>query len=137
AHPPQIERVSFVAGGAAAPPAQPQQPGPSAVRIALSAALPPGADVGAGVVFVVVRQEGVIMPVAVRRLALGELPVDIELTDVDSMLPSRPLSSARDYRVTAHLSRAGQASRQPGDFDGVVEAAGEHAYRVVLSEPVP
>ena len=64
-----------------------------------------------GTVFVVVRPEGMDrgMPLAVRRLAVSELPVTLTLTDSDSMA-GQQLSTQKAVSVSAHLSLTGSAS---------------------------
>lgn len=64
-----------------------------------------------GTVFVVVRPEGMDrgMPLAVRRLAVSELPVTITLSDSDSMA-GQHLSAQTAVSISAHLSLTGYAS---------------------------
>lgn len=64
-----------------------------------------------GTVFVVVRPEGMDrgMPLAVRRLAVSELPVTITLSDSDSMA-GQHLSAQTAVSISAHLSLTGNAS---------------------------
>lgn len=64
-----------------------------------------------GTVFVVVRPEGMDkgMPLAVRRLAVSDLPATITLTDSDSMA-GQQLSAQTAVSVSAHLSLSGSAS---------------------------
>ena len=47
------------------------------------------------------------MPIAVRRLSAASLPVDIVLSDGDSMA-GQLLSEAGEVRITAQLSPSGQ-----------------------------
>jgi cytochrome c-type biogenesis protein CcmH len=70
-----------------------------------------------GTVFVVIRPEGVDrgMPLAVRRLALSDLPAKIVLTDLDSMAGQK-LSSQAAVSVSAHLSLTGSASSEGAPY---------------------
>jgi hypothetical protein len=54
----------------------------------------------------------------VKVLRLGDLPVHIQLSDQDSMLPTRTLSATSDVSVSAHISLSGDASRASGDWVG-------------------
>lgn len=57
-------------------------------------------------------------PLAVVRRQLGELPLIVELSDNDAMLPGRTISSATSVEIVARISRAGQPMAQPGDLFG-------------------
>lgn len=70
-----------------------------------------------GTVFVVVRPEGVDkgMPLAVKRLAVADLPVRITLSDADSMA-GQQLSRQTAVAISAHLSLSGSASSVGAPF---------------------
>lgn len=69
-------------------------------------------------VYVIAREPGgAPMPVAARRLAPGELPARIVLTDADSPMPTRKLSQLPRVEVVARLSRSGAANAAPGDLE--------------------
>jgi cytochrome c-type biogenesis protein CcmH len=89
---------------------------------ALRRALPADAAV-----FVIAREPGGMpMPVAAKRLALGDLPTRVTLTDADSPMPTRRLSQLARVEVLARVSRAGVANAAAGDP--------ESATRVVASD---
>ena len=56
------------------------------------------------------------MPLAVVRKTLGDLPVTVELSDEDAMLPAMKLSSFDKLIVGARVSLTGNAIAQSGDL---------------------
>lgn len=58
------------------------------------------------------------MPVAVKRLTLGELPLIVALDDSLAMAPQFKLSTAEKIMVTARISRGGGPIAQSGDIEG-------------------
>ena len=60
--------------------------------------------------------QGPPMPLAVKKLQLGELPVSITLSDDDAMMPSMKLSSFDQVVVGARVSSSGNPVAQSGDF---------------------
>ena len=80
----------------------------------LTAALP--ADTA---VFVLAKAvDGPPMPLAVKRLALRELPKRITLDDSLAMSPQHTLSSAKNIILIARISLSGQPLARPGDIEG-------------------
>ena len=68
-------------------------------------------------VFVLARAEnGPPMPLAVARHSVAELPLQVTLTDAMAMMPAMKLSSFPRVKVTAKVSKSGQAGSQPGDI---------------------
>lgn len=69
-------------------------------------------------VFIQVRDAlGSPMPVAARRLRLGDLPAQVSLDDRNSVMPGQPLSSHRQVLVSARIAVSGSASRSAGDIE--------------------
>jgi cytochrome c-type biogenesis protein CcmH len=66
--------------------------------------------------------QGPPMPLAVKKLKLGDLPVTLTLSDDDAMLPSMKLSSFDQVIVGARVSSSGNPVAQSGDFYTEVEA---------------
>lgn len=59
-------------------------------------------------------------PLAVVRRSSTELPLTVELTEADAMLPNHTLANADAVEVVARLSRSGVPNEQPGDHFGLV-----------------
>ena len=82
--------------------------------------------------FVFARAEdGLPMPVAVSRLRVADLPVTVILNDAMAMMPSRLLSAFEEVKITARISKTGNAIAQSGDLTSEVKAA-----RVGGADPV-
>ena len=79
------------------------------------------------------------MPLAIIRKQASELPLSVNLTDADSMLPNMKLSSFKQVRLLARISKSGNAMPQPGDLIGVIEQVdlvGRHPYKIVINDKV-
>ncbi len=69
-------------------------------------------------VFVIARHaETPGPPLSVRRLAAGDLPARVELTDADSMLPGRGLEGAGKLELVARVALGGSATAIAGDLE--------------------
>ena len=70
--------------------------------------------------------QGPPMPLAVRRLRVGDLPVRLTLSDSDAMMPALKLSAFDRVIVGARVSPSGNPVAQAGDFyterDGISSA---------------
>lgn len=75
--------------------------------------------IGAGdVLFVFARAaQGPRMPLAIQRLPAARLPVTVTLDDSTSMMPAMKLSLIPQVVVGARISKSGQATPSPGDFE--------------------
>ena len=60
--------------------------------------------------------QGPPMPLAVKRLTVGDLPISISLSDSDAMMPNMKLSSFDQVIVGARVSKSGNPVAQPGDL---------------------
>ena len=56
------------------------------------------------------------MPLAVARHQAGELPLRVTLTDAMAMMPAMKLSAFPRVKVSAKVSKSGQAGTQAGDM---------------------
>jgi cytochrome c-type biogenesis protein CcmH len=59
-------------------------------------------------------------PLAVQRHLSNELPLQLELTTADAMLPTRSIANAQDIEIVARLSASGTPTEQSGDYFGSV-----------------
>ncbi|MDQ5849306.1 MAG: tetratricopeptide repeat protein, partial [Pseudomonadota bacterium] len=81
--------------------------------------------------FIFARAEkGPPMPLAVLRAKARELPLAFSLDDSMAMAPELKLSSFDRVVVTARVSKAGGATPQPGDLQGVSAPVGNRADAV-------
>jgi cytochrome c-type biogenesis protein CcmH len=80
---------------------------------AAQAAIPPGA-----VLFVVIRSPGPAAgpPIGVRRILGPALPLELTITDQDSMLAERKISLEREVQLQARVSLTGSPGAKPGDW---------------------
>ena len=68
--------------------------------------------------FVFAKTEQMPMPIAVKKLAIGDFPVKVQLTDADLMLPDLSLSKFDSVNVFARLSVDEQAPISSGEWQG-------------------
>lgn len=112
-----IERA--LAGLGLAPTAE--TPAAPATRLEIDVSLAPElahALQGGETLFIYALQPGgPPMPVAARRLP-AQFPARVVLSDADSVMPSRQLSSLERWTVRARVSRSGDALSQAGDLVG-------------------
>jgi cytochrome c-type biogenesis protein CcmH len=57
-------------------------------------------------------------PLAVKRLQVKDLPLDVKLSDQDAVVPGHVISAYDDLQVTARVSKGGTAAPHPGDLIG-------------------
>jgi len=135
-------------GAAAAPDAGPRGPaGPGAaagpvvrLKVSVSPALRSRID-GSGTLFVFAQDpDAPGPPLAVRRFEPGQpLPVELELSTADAMVPSRTLAKVQRARIVARYSRSGQPLADHGDLFGEVsyELSRSDRAPVVIDQVVP
>ena len=70
------------------------------------------------VLFIIAREEGSSggPPLGVRRIDQPVLPLQLTLTDRDSMMPQRPISGSAGIKLQARLSLTGQPTPVAGDW---------------------
>ena len=84
--------------------------------------------------FVIARDPAQPMPpIAVTRRRLSELPMAVELSDRESMVPGRDLSGFAEIELIARVSVSGQPNAQPGDWFGTITVTPAEKNDVVLS----
>ncbi|MDT8321405.1 MAG: hypothetical protein RQ826_12850 [Xanthomonadales bacterium] len=71
-----------------------------------------------GVLYVMIRAPGPAMgpPLGVRRIEDPVLPLQLTITDNDSMLKERLISSEEEVQVQARISQSGSPAALPGDW---------------------
>jgi cytochrome c-type biogenesis protein CcmH len=96
--------------------------------------VPPGAPL-----FVLARdptQPG--PPFAAKRLAAAALPLDLELTEQDAMMPGRTIKDAHQLVIVARYSASGQPQQASGDVYGqAAVTAGASSVRITIDQQVP
>jgi len=106
-------------------PAEQAQSDGTRIRVELSAAasrswpqIPAGNAPPGAVLYIIARPEGVAggPPLGVRRIAQPQFPVELTLTDGDSMVPQRPISSVERLELQARLSLTGSPAPSAGDW---------------------
>jgi cytochrome c-type biogenesis protein CcmH len=68
--------------------------------------------------FVLAREPAGGPPLAVKRLTSSQLPLTVELSEKDAMMPTRTIGSVQHVQVVARLSRTGNPQAQRGDYFG-------------------
>jgi len=99
---------------------------------AARAAIPAGA-----VLFVVVRSPGPAAgpPLGVRRIADPQFPIELTVSDRDSMMAQRPISLESEVQLQARVSLSGSPAARPGDWQSAavnvaLDAAGTVELRL-------
>jgi cytochrome c-type biogenesis protein CcmH len=116
------QQLGDASASAATPPAAPTNA--SARKVTVKVSLSPALQQqlkGPVSLFILARnpaQPG--PPLAVERHQSSELPLQVELSAEDAMLPSRTLASAQEIQIVARLSASGTPTEQSGDLFGTV-----------------
>ena len=128
----QIAQAQARLAGIADPaPVNPAQQPASDTRITVNVSLASelsaqlAQQAGPPILFVFARITGSQQPpVAIKRLPLANMPLTVNLTEADAMLPGNSLATlATDspLQITARISFSGNAIAQPGDWEGQTE----------------
>ncbi|GAA5213997.1 c-type cytochrome biogenesis protein CcmI [Corallincola platygyrae] len=67
-------------------------------------------------------KEGPPLPLAVKRLPIGNFPVKVVLSDSDAMMPEMKLSSFPEVYVTARVSKDQDVRLSAGELEGIGDA---------------
>ncbi|AVP97070.1 hypothetical protein C7S18_07630 [Ahniella affigens] len=111
------------------------------VKVSLNDAL--RARVGPNAVLYVFARpaEGPKMPLAIQRLPVSVLPVDLTLDDSMGMMPTMKLSGTPQIVIGARISQSGVANAQSGDLEGLTptltQANIDGPIEITISEVVP
>ncbi|MFA5631512.1 MAG: c-type cytochrome biogenesis protein CcmI [Porticoccaceae bacterium] len=113
-------------------------PGALSVDVSLDADIDVAPDT---TVFVYARAwQGSPMPLAIKRLTVADLPLQVVLDDSMAMTPAATLSAAGRVEVVARVSLSGQPAAAPGDYQGslgpVDIAETEAPLRLSISDKV-
>ena len=117
-------------------------PVPVGPEIKLSVTLAPElslSDLGpAAQLFIIAREAEGTPPIAVIRQPPSALPGEFSLSDANSMIQGRSLSAYPEITVVARLSRSGQPTAQPGDWqaEAVVRPGDPETVALVIDEVV-
>lgn len=108
-----IERAKALlveAGGTLPAPVVVASPAALNVRVELAPALRDKVQPGDTLFVFAKAASGPPMPLAVKRLTVADLPVEVSLSDADAMMPQLKISSFPQIQLMARISRAGNAT---------------------------
>ncbi|AOE86472.1 c-type cytochrome biogenesis protein CcmI [Pseudomonas sp. TCU-HL1] len=80
------------------------------VRVDLAAALKDKVQPGDSVFIFARATSGPPMPLAVKRMTVADLPVEVSLSDADAMMPQLKISNFPQVQLVARISRSGNAT---------------------------
>jgi cytochrome c-type biogenesis protein CcmH len=90
--------------------------------------------------FVLARDPAGGPPLAVQRHDSSKLPLTVELTERDAMMPTRTIASSPRVQVVARLSRSGNPQAQSGDFFGQADyefGTDTDTLNILIDQTVP
>ena len=108
-------------------------------EVSLAAALQGKAVPGTTVFIVAKSVDSPGAPVAVFRTKVENWPLKFDLSDSESMLPGRNLSSAGRVTVEARISQSGQPLPAPGDLQGstgVIRVADHQPLQILIDKVI-
>jgi cytochrome c-type biogenesis protein CcmH len=97
------------------------------------------ADLGpAAQLFIIARAPEGGPPIAVIRRPPSAVPGEFSLSDANSMIQGRSLAAYPELTVVARLSRSGQPTAQPGDWqaEAVVRPGDSQTVALVIDQVV-
>jgi len=112
---------------------------PLAVKITLSPEAQQSLP-ASGAVFVTVVGEASPVPVAVKKLPVGQFPMTLNIDDSNTMMPGGSLSSLRQGWIKVHISQDGTPAVQSGDWVGqsaLMKFDPAHPTEVTISSRQP
>ena len=81
------------------------------------------------------------MPAAVVKMPMGELPITVELSDANSVMPTLTLSQLSNVRLVAKISESGNVMKTSGDLQGTLEItlnkSKNEQYTILINEELP
>jgi len=80
------------------------------------------------------------MPLAVAKLKVSDLPVEVKLNDEMAMMPQMRLSNFTKVKVQARIAKSGKPIAQSGDLESEAveaETAAAGNVKLVINRQVP
>lgn len=109
---------------------------PLKVKVALDKSLTSSVKPGS-ILFVFAKSlDGKGPPLAAKRIEVGTFPIELELSDADSLMPTAKLSSQEKVSLSARISLQGIANSQAGDIEAdslTVDTSSEKPAEITLS----
>ncbi|NBA93886.1 c-type cytochrome biogenesis protein CcmI [Pseudomonas sp. R5(2019)] len=108
------------------------------VRVELAASLKARVKADDSVFIFARASSGPPMPLAVKRVTVADLPIEVELSDSDAMMPQLKLSKFPEVQLVARVSRAGQPTK--GEWIGRSQPLASSTtalQHVVIDTPEP
>jgi len=113
------QQIGEAEQGGAQPAGEGARPGNRAIKVAVTIAPEIQQKLKDPIsLFVLARDPAGGPPLAVQRHTSSQLPLTVELTERDAMMPTRTIASMQRVQVVARLSRSGTPQAQSGDFFG-------------------
>ena len=110
------------------------------VRVSISSELD-GSMSDSAILFVFIHPVGIRgMPLAVKRLAVGQFPLTIEFTDADLLRPGTSLGNFEQLDISARISMSGVANPASGDYQAnliTLETKNTDTIALHLDQRVP
>ena len=138
------ERLAELAKTQGEPPAAgtpaPGAAAPAGIQLSIGVAPALAAQVPVdATLFVIARRGESGPPIAVVRRPIGSWPVNVTMTDADTMMPGMTLAGDGPLRLIARISRAGQPAAASGDLFGEVgyDFAAARPVQVTIDRVVP
>ena len=91
-------------------------------------------------VFIYAQAASSRMPLAVTKTTVSALPTQVLLDSSMTMTPGQPVVTASEVKVSARISRSGQAIAQPGDWGASqsdVKVQGQPKVSLKITGPLP
>ncbi|GAC25056.1 tetratricopeptide TPR_2 [Paraglaciecola mesophila KMM 241] len=81
------------------------------------------------------------MPAAVVKMPMSELPITVELSDANAVMPTLTLSQLSQVRLVAKISESGNVMKTSGDLQGTLEItlnkSKNEQYTILINEELP
>ncbi|EJN37076.1 cytochrome c-type biogenesis protein CcmI [Pseudomonas sp. GM84] len=108
------------------------------VRVELAAALKDKVKPDDTVFIFARASNGPPMPLAAKRVTVAQLPLEVELSDADAMMPQMKLSDFAEVQLVARVSRAGKPTQGEWIGKGAPLATSTQAtQQLIIDSPDP